>query len=237
MVPGTAVALFMRVLHAGAAAVKWVEAAQARVPASFVPFVLPPLLPHAAVPAIAASAARRAANGLVIGRGYPGRPGGRALDSDRGQREKGAMALTDRMPLVADLLMDAAHADDHLHGEEKAAVRRLLCGLLDAPALPMDLDFHIQEFDRARFDLAAAAGAFAADPPALKRRLLELCAAVHAADGEFDFAEDEQLRRVAAALGLAEEDYADLVVTVVDEIDLGDDLERLRYGESQEEER
>src|SRR5439155_1102772 len=93
----------------------------------------------------------------------------------------------------------------------------------------MDLDFHIQEFDRARFDLAAVAGAFASDPPALKRRLLELCAAVHAADGEFDFAEDEQLRRVAAALGVAEKDYADLVVTVAYEVDdIYAECERLR---------
>ena len=64
----------------------------------------------------------------------------------------------------------------------------------------MDLDFRIEEFAPERFDLAATAAAFASEPPAIKRRLLELCAVVHAADGEIDFTEDEQLRRVATAL-------------------------------------
>jgi uncharacterized tellurite resistance protein B-like protein len=146
------------------------------------------------------------------------------------------MEIKDRIPLVADLLMDAALADERLHGEEKAAVKSLLRELLGGQALPIDLDFRIDEFDPARFDLAATAAAFAGDTPAVKRRLLELLAAVHGADGEIDFAEDEQLRRVAAALGLSEESYQDLVVTIVDEIDLaevGQDLPRLRYGEKE----
>src|SRR5436190_145698 len=143
--------------------------------------------------------------------------------------------VKDRLPLVADLLMDAAHADARLEGEEKKTVRRLLRELLGAPALPIDLDFRVEEFEPARFDLAATAGAFARDSDAVKRRLLELLAAVHAADGELDFAEDEQLRRVGAALGLGQEQYDDLLVTIVDEIHLdevAEDLERLRYGEA-----
>src|SRR5260221_9049786 len=139
--------------------------------------------------------------------------------------------MKDRLPLVADLLMDAAHADDTLEGEEKVAVKRLLREILEAPALPMDLDFRIEEFSPERFDLAATAAAFASEPPAIKRRLLELCAAVHAADGEIEFSEDEQLRRVAEALGLPPESYDDMVVTVIEEIELGEDLDRLRYGD------
>jgi len=138
--------------------------------------------------------------------------------------------MKDRLPLVADLLMDAAHADNALGGEEKAAVKRLLREILEAPALPMDLDFRVEEFSPERFDLAATAAAFANDPPAVKRRLLELCAAVHAADGEIELSEDEQLRRVGAALGLPAESYDDMVVTVIEELELGEDLERLRYG-------
>ena len=64
----------------------------------------------------------------------------------------------------------------------------------------------------------------------LKKRLLELIAAVHAADGEIDFAEDDHLRAVGAALGLPDDSYKELVVDIVEEIDLGDDLERIRYG-------
>jgi uncharacterized tellurite resistance protein B-like protein len=140
--------------------------------------------------------------------------------------------MKDRLPLVADLLMDAAHADDRLEGEEKVAVKRLLRDVLEAPTLPMDLDFRIEEFVPERFDLATTAAAFVNEPPALKRRLLELCAAVHASDGEIEFSEDAQLRRVAQALGLPPESYDDMLVTVIEEIDLGEDLERLRYGDA-----
>jgi uncharacterized tellurite resistance protein B-like protein len=138
--------------------------------------------------------------------------------------------MKDRLPLVADLLMDAAHADNALAGEEKVAVKRLLREILEAPALPMDLDFRIEEFAPEKFDLKATAAAFANDTPVVKRRILELCAAVHAADGEIDFTEDEQLRRVATALGVPPDAYKDMVVTVIEEIDLGEDLDHIRYG-------
>lgn len=140
------------------------------------------------------------------------------------------MTMKDRLPFVADLLMEAAHADARLEGEERDAVKRLLCGILDVPSLPMDLAFRIDEFDAKTFDRGAATKAFAADSPALKKRLLELIAAVHAADGEIDFAEDAHLRAVGDALGLPADSFKDLVVDIVEEIDLGEDLDRLRYG-------
>jgi hypothetical protein len=140
------------------------------------------------------------------------------------------MTMKDRLPLVADLLMDAAFADGRLAGEEKETVRRLLREILETPTLPMDVSFRIDEFDRERFDRGTTLAAFAGDPPALKRRLLELVAAVHAADGELDFAEDEHLRAVGAGLGLPPESFEEMVVEVIEEIDLGEDLDRLRYG-------
>jgi uncharacterized tellurite resistance protein B-like protein len=140
------------------------------------------------------------------------------------------MTMKDRLPLVADLLMDAAYADERLEGEEKPMVKRLLREILDLPTLPMDIDFRVDEFDPRRFDRAAAVAAFVADPPAIRRRLLELIAAVHAADGEIDFAEDEHLRGVGAGLGLRPVEFQELVVEVIEEIDLGEDLDRLRYG-------
>jgi tellurite resistance protein len=140
------------------------------------------------------------------------------------------MTMKDRLPLVTDLLMEAAYADDKLEGEEKEAVKRLLREILEVQTLPMDLGFQIDEFDPKRFDRAQAVAAFAGDPPALKRRLLELIAAVHVADGEIDFAEDAHLREVGAALGLPPEAFKELVVDVVEEIDLGEDLDHLRYG-------
>lgn len=140
------------------------------------------------------------------------------------------MTMKDRLPLVADLLMDAAYADERLEGEEKPMVKRLLREILDVQALPMDIDFRVDEFDPQRFDRDATVAAFAADPAELKHRLLELVAVVHGADGEIDFAEDEHLRAVGAGLGLPPEAFQELVVDIIEEIDLGEDLDRLRYG-------
>jgi uncharacterized tellurite resistance protein B-like protein len=128
--------------------------------------------------------------------------------------------MKDRIPLLADILMAAAHADDHLHGEEKNAVRRLLRQVLGGEAVPMDVEFRIDEFDAAGFDLGEAAEAFAGEPIETRRRLLELVSAVHAADQEYDLSEDEFVHRLAAALGMPEESYRDLAVTVLEEIDL-----------------
>jgi uncharacterized tellurite resistance protein B-like protein len=139
--------------------------------------------------------------------------------------------MKDRLPEVADLLMDAAYADQQLTGDEKVAVRQLLRNLLGADTLPMDVDFRIAEFSPETFDLASAARAFVDDPPEQKRRLLELCAAVHAADGELDLAEDEHLRRVAAAIGLPEDQYQDMVVDILDDVEIDSgDLKELRYS-------
>jgi uncharacterized tellurite resistance protein B-like protein len=126
--------------------------------------------------------------------------------------------------------MEAAYADDRLEGDEKTTVRRLLREILEVESLPMDIDFRIQEFDPKGFDRAGALAAFAADSPELKKRLLELVAAVHAADGEIDFAEDAHLRAVGEGLGLPADSFKDMVVDIVEEIDV-EELERLRYGE------
>jgi uncharacterized tellurite resistance protein B-like protein len=138
--------------------------------------------------------------------------------------------MRDRIDIVADLLMAGAHADARLVGEEKAVVRHLLREILGAPALPPDLDARIEHFQPETFDLGRTAAAFAADPPDKKRRLLELLAAVHAADSEYDLAEDELVRQVGTALGLDEAAYRDLITTVVEEIDLAKDLEEVRRG-------
>jgi uncharacterized tellurite resistance protein B-like protein len=142
------------------------------------------------------------------------------------------MTMKDRLPLVADLLMEAAHADNRLHGDEKDTVRRLLREILEVQALPMDVAFHIDEFDAEHFDRTAAVAAFAGDPPAVKHHLLELIGAVHAADGEIDFAEDDHMRAVGAALGLPPEAFKELVVDIVEEIDV-EVVEKIRFGDGQ----
>lgn len=138
--------------------------------------------------------------------------------------------MKDRIETVADLLMGAAYADQHLAGDERLAVKQLLRNLLGGEALPMDLDFRIDEFDGATFDLQATADVFANDTPAVKRNLLELVAAIHAADQEFDIAEDEFVHRLGEALGLPHSAYKDMIVSVIDEVDLAEGLDEVRFA-------
>lgn len=133
--------------------------------------------------------------------------------------------------------MGAACADQNLAGDERNAVRQLLKSLLETDALPMDLDFHIDEFSAKSFDLKQAAAVFAQDTAETKRRLLELVAAVHGADHEFDLAEDEYLHRLGEALGLPHSAYKDMIVSVVDEVHLADDLSQVRFAEEDAEAR
>jgi uncharacterized tellurite resistance protein B-like protein len=139
--------------------------------------------------------------------------------------------MKDRITTVADLLMAGAHADAHLSGEEKGVLRHLLREILGAATLSPELERRIEEFDPGKLDLAAATAAFAGDTPDTKRRLLELLTAVHAADSEYDLAEDAFVRQVGTAIGLDEASYRDLTATVVEEIDLAADLEQVRRGQ------
>ena len=134
----------------------------------------------------------------------------------------------DRIDLVADILMSAAHSDGHLEGIEKATVTRQLREMMGVPALPMDLTFRINDFSMEAFNMREAAAAFAQDPPETKRALLQLVAAVHASDNEHDFAEDDYLRQLAGALGVASDAYDDLVIHILEEADLPASLERVR---------
>ena len=136
--------------------------------------------------------------------------------------------MEDRIFIIADLLMGAAHADQHLTGQEKAQVRKLLRQVLLTTSLPLDLDFHIEEFDPKAFDLHKAAAAFTGDTPELKRKLLDLLSAVHAVDEAFDLAEDAYLRKVGLAMGLPEERFRDLAAVIIDERNLSQEMEMLR---------
>jgi len=129
----------------------------------------------------------------------------------------------ERVELIADLLMGAAYADGQLQGEEAAAVRRLLGVLLETAVLPGQLESRIRAFTPQVFSLEATAEPFRGDSTANKRRLLELVAAVHEADGELDLDEDEYLKRLASALGMADAELRDLALSV-DVTELRDNL-------------
>jgi uncharacterized tellurite resistance protein B-like protein len=118
-----------------------------------------------------------------------------------------------RVDLIADLLMGAAHADHAMDGQELGTVKALLCRFLSADALPEWLEWRIGDFDPEHFDVEACVQKLALATQDEKRKLLELCAAVHEADDTWDLDEDAYLRRVASALGLAESDYGDLTIS------------------------
>lgn len=112
--------------------------------------------------------------------------------------------MQDRIDAICELLLGAAYADDFFHEKEKETIVELLGKLLD-DELPAELVARIEGFERDSFDLKAQASAFVDDADDDKYKLLELIAAVHAADDEFDFAEDDYVREVAEAIGLAPE--------------------------------
>lgn len=139
------------------------------------------------------------------------------------------MKVRDRILILTDLFMGALWADDEFSEDEQKAVRELLADLLlvTPQTLPAQVEDRIVNFDPLAFDLDAAAGDFAADPPMAKRRLLELVGRMVDADGVVDMKEDEYLRRLAALLGMNYDEYSDLVLDY--EIDeLRDSFEQLR---------
>lgn len=138
------------------------------------------------------------------------------------------MALPDRLPQLCDLLLGAAHADTRFVAREGEEVRELLAELSGAP-LTAELEARIAGFDPEQLDLAATAAAFHGDSEDDRRRVLVLVSAIADADDEVDFAEDDYLRALAAALKLPDSALAGLTIDVEIE-DLKGDFARVRQG-------
>ncbi|HEY0713927.1 MAG TPA: TerB family tellurite resistance protein [Polyangia bacterium] len=129
--------------------------------------------------------------------------------------------MKERIHLVADLLMGAAHADGRLEGNESATVKRILRELLNTRALPIDLSFRIEDFDPKSIDYEHIGRAFAGDSLIDKRRLLELIASVHADGDETDLMEDAYVRKVGKAIGIDETHFRDLAAAIIEDRALG----------------
>jgi uncharacterized tellurite resistance protein B-like protein len=119
--------------------------------------------------------------------------------------------MSEQNELIADLLMGAALADKHLDGRELDAVKELLAEAMGVEQVPMAMLQRLDGFDADKFDLKKTAGALELDD-AEKRNLLELVAAVHEADDAWDFDEDDYLKQLGLALGMAEEAFSDLTL-------------------------
>jgi uncharacterized tellurite resistance protein B-like protein len=101
--------------------------------------------------------------------------------------------MEDRIEAVCDLLMGAAYADKELHEKEKQVVSDFLATLLPDGELTADLKKRIDEFAPDDFKLSSVLSNFSDDSVADRKKLLEIIAAVHAADEEHDFDEDDFL--------------------------------------------
>lgn len=110
------------------------------------------------------------------------------------------MTAVDRAQALCDILLGAAFADEFFHEREKDFVRAYLVALCGGE-LPRELAARIDAFSRDQFELAQAVSAFKNDDDTQRRDLLELVASLHESDEELDFAEDDYLRELAAALG------------------------------------
>jgi uncharacterized tellurite resistance protein B-like protein len=140
------------------------------------------------------------------------------------------VALVDRLGPLCDLLLGAAYADDQLQDVEQDEVRSLLEDLGEEE-LSIELESQISNFDPKAFDLVATANHFRADPPEDRKRILYLVAAVHDADDELDFAEDDYLRALAQALDLPDDSLEGLTIDVVEDVDeLRETIAKVRKG-------
>ena len=136
------------------------------------------------------------------------------------------MTANDRALALCDILLGAAHADDHFHERETAFVRAHMVAICGGER-PRELADRIDAFDPARFDLERTAAAFAGDSEDHKRDLLELVAALHSTDEELDLAEDDYLRAVARAIEAGEGALDGLALDYREE-GLQNSFERLR---------
>lgn len=113
--------------------------------------------------------------------------------------------MKDHVETITDLLMGAAFADKRLEGDEVSKIRDLLCKLLGTTSIPDNLVQRMKGFNPAKFDATAAATRIKADLGDDAAQIIDMIAAVHEADEEFDMAEDAYVRKVGAGLGLSDE--------------------------------
>jgi uncharacterized tellurite resistance protein B-like protein len=138
------------------------------------------------------------------------------------------MALPDRIAPLCDLLMGAAYADEQFKDREREEVREMLADL-SGTALSLELEARIDSFDPKKFNLSGTAAEFKGDSEDDRRRVLFLVAAINDADDEVDFAEDEYLRSLAAALELPKTALEGLTIEVEIE-ELRSDFAKVRKG-------
>jgi uncharacterized tellurite resistance protein B-like protein len=130
------------------------------------------------------------------------------------------MAIKPHIETITDLLLGAAYADKRLEGHELEEITRLCCKVLGEETLPAALQARFKEFNPAKFDLGAAAGALSDLSNDDKLKVLDLVASVNESDDELDLAEDAYLRKVGNAMGLSDDDMEHMTIEILDEDEL-----------------
>lgn len=121
---------------------------------------------------------------------------------------------------ITQLLLGAAYADKRLAGAEVTRIRALLTTLIGGGPLPDAINGLITSFSPAAFSVQKAAAELRGLSTEEKRTLLELVASVNDADDELDLAESTYLRNLAVGLDVAEADFTDLTLEILEEEEL-----------------
>ena len=133
--------------------------------------------------------------------------------------------MKEHIDTITDLLLGAAYADKRLSGKEKESISAMLCKVLGADELPSEQQERMKSFNPAKFDPQEAGRSLGSLPADKKRKVLDLVATVNESDDVLDLDEDAYLRKVAAGLGMSNDDIGDLTLELLDDDDLEHVLE------------
>jgi uncharacterized tellurite resistance protein B-like protein len=120
--------------------------------------------------------------------------------------------MRERIEAVCDLLLAAAFADEQFVDSEKEAITTMLCELAGTDELDPGLAARIEHAENGEIDAMDAASVFVGESDENKKTLLKLVSAVHDADDEYDFAEDEFMILVTGAIGLNSKEMRDYLL-------------------------
>ncbi len=123
--------------------------------------------------------------------------------------------MTTQIELIADLLMGAAYADNHLDGREYEVVKKLLATAMKLDTIPKNLEQRIKSFDSSAFDPVVTAKSLDLTDDEQKRGLIQLVSAVTDADDVLDLDENAYIELVAETLEMPRASYSDLTVEIL----------------------
>lgn len=122
-----------------------------------------------------------------------------------------------QLKALESVLLGAAYADGDLAREESEAIDLVVEALSGDEDLGFELFLHRSTFDPATFQLEQACAELDLKTPQERRFVLKLVARITDSDKVHDVDESAYIVQVARALGAAWQEYADLVVEVVDD--------------------